>query len=95
MFFGLWLLPLGYLVIKSRDLPKILGILLMVGCFAYLADLFSRFLAPDVATTIAPFVAIAGATAELSFAAWLLVKGIKASKPVARVPAMAESGGML
>ena len=46
MFFGLWLLPLGYLVIKSGYVPKPLGVLLIIGCIAYIASLFIRVLAP-------------------------------------------------
>src|SRR5437773_1062852 len=38
VFFGLWLLPLGYLVIRSGYFPKILGILLVIGGVSYLAD---------------------------------------------------------
>src|SRR3989442_11666558 len=36
-FWGLWLFPFGMLVIKSAFFPKFLGVLLIVGCFAYLA----------------------------------------------------------
>jgi hypothetical protein len=46
MFWGLWLLTLGYLVIKSGYFPKVLGVLLIIGGAGYLADLFIRFLAP-------------------------------------------------
>jgi len=35
IFWGLWLFPFGYLVYKSGFLPKLLGILLMAGCFGY------------------------------------------------------------
>jgi hypothetical protein len=37
---------------------------------------------------------VAGATAELSLVAWLLVKGVHAPKPDARVPDLAEWGSM-
>ena len=40
IFMGLWLLPFGYLVYKSGYIPKILGVLLMIGCFGYLIDFF-------------------------------------------------------
>jgi len=43
IFFGPWLLPLGYLVYKSGFFPRILGVLLMIGCFGYLLDFFSIF----------------------------------------------------
>ena len=47
IFWGLWLLPLGYLVFKSGFLPRILGILLIVGCFGYLIDFVTFFFFPD------------------------------------------------
>lgn len=77
-FFGLWLLPLGYLVLKSGYFPKALGILLVLGCFGHVADVFSRLLAPDFGAFISPFVLAVAAVAELSFIVWLLVKGIRA-----------------
>jgi hypothetical protein len=43
IFWGLWLLPFGYLVYKSGFLPKLLGLLLMAGCFGYLITFFGGF----------------------------------------------------
>ncbi|MCD4844290.1 MAG: DUF4386 domain-containing protein [Methanosarcinales archaeon] len=40
IFFGLWLLPLGYLIFKSGYFPKILGILVMIACFGHLLEFF-------------------------------------------------------
>src|SRR5450631_1318613 len=37
IFWGLWLFPLGLLVYRSGFFPRVLGILLMAHCFAYLA----------------------------------------------------------
>ena len=34
IFFGLWLLPLGFLVYRSGWFPKWLGVLLAIGCFS-------------------------------------------------------------
>jgi hypothetical protein len=47
VFWGLWLLPFGLLVYKSRFLPRFLGVWLMAGCFGYLALSFTGFLFPD------------------------------------------------
>ena len=47
IFFGLWLLPLGYLVLKSGWFPAWIGALLIAGCFGYLVDTFATFLAPS------------------------------------------------
>ena len=47
IFWGLWLFPFGYLVFKSEFLPKFLGVLLMLGCFGYLINLFGNTLIPN------------------------------------------------
>src|SRR3989441_9224071 len=47
VFFGLWLVPLGYLAHKSVLFPKWLGVVLIVGGVCYLVDLLAAFLVPD------------------------------------------------
>ena len=79
LFWGLWLLPLGYLVIKSGYFPKLVGVLLIVACFAWLAELFVTVLAPDLHRVNS--VLTAGAIGELVFIVWLLVKGAKVPMP--------------
>ena len=71
IFFGLWLFPMGYLVFKSGFLPRVLGILLMIGCFGYLIDSFAYFLDPS-------FKEIVMFTfwGEILFPLWLLIKGV-------------------
>ncbi len=75
IFHGLWLLPLGYLVFKSGYLPRILGSLLMIGCFGFQIDLVTRFLFPGYEVITYPGMVIA-AIAEFSFCGWLLIKGV-------------------
>jgi hypothetical protein len=89
MFFGLWLLPLGYLVVKSGWFPRVLGVLLAIGCLGYLVDLFAQFLAPGIAGSIEAFVLAPAAVAEVSFVAWLLVKAVPVPERDAAVPATA------
>jgi hypothetical protein len=89
MFFGLWLLPLGYLVVRSGYVPKVLGVLLAAGGVGYLVDLFARFLAPGVAERISSFVLAPAVVGEVSFVAWLLVKSVRVPEPDAPVPATA------
>lgn len=79
MFFGLWLLPLGYLVFKSGFLPKIIGILLIIGFLGYMIDFFTFFLIPDFNATIEPLFQIT-AIGEFLMAFWLLIKGVKISE---------------
>jgi len=72
IFFGLWLLPLGYLVYKSGFFPRILGVLLMIACFGYLIDVFTFSLLPDVEVVISEFTFVG----ELLLLLWLLIKGV-------------------
>ena len=76
IFFGLWLLPMGYLVIKSKFIPKIIGIFLLIGCFSYLIDFFTFFLFPNfgIVTTEYTFLG------EVLMVLWLLIKGVKAKE---------------
>ena len=46
IFWGLWLLPFGVLVMRSRFLPRILGVWLIMNGFAYLAISFTGLLLP-------------------------------------------------
>jgi hypothetical protein len=87
MFWGLWLIPLSYLVIKSRQFPQLLGFLLIIAAVNWLVQFAVGLLAPTL-----PYVSAIGqigGLGELVFAAWLLVCGI-------RHPAVeaAESAGL-
>ena len=82
VFFGLWLVPIGYLAYKSSGLiPKWLGILLMVGATCYIVDLLAMFLVPDLGQKIGSFIIIPSAIAEITMLAYLLVFGVRVSKP--------------
>ena len=75
--FGLWLLPLGYLVVKSGYFPKALGVFLAIGCFGYLADLAIRFFVPGIGGGFTMAFGLIAGLSEMSFLLWLLVKGAK------------------
>jgi uncharacterized protein DUF4386 len=71
IFFGLWLFPMGYMVFKSGFLPRILGILLIVGSFGYLIDSFAIFLFPNFKEIV-----LFTFWGEILFPLWLLIKGV-------------------
>jgi len=75
IFWGSWLIPFGYLVYKSKFLPRILGILLMAGSSGFLIESFVMTLIPDYQILTYPGLAI-GTIAELSTIFWLLIRGI-------------------
>jgi len=87
-FFGLWLLPVGYLLFRSGYAPRPLGALVMVGSFGYVADLAIRVLVPGVGETLPLVLVLPSALAELSLALWLLVKGLNVQPQPDRVPAL-------
>jgi hypothetical protein len=76
IFWGLWLLPLGLLVIKSRFIPAVIGILLIIGFGGYSIDFLTRLLFPSYMAIVSP---IAGASkfGELAMILWLLIKGVR------------------
>jgi len=84
IFFGLHLFVLGYLIIKSGYVPKILGILLIVASIGYLVDSFANFLLPNYADYKDIFllvVVVPGVIGELSLTFWLLIKGVRDQAP--------------
>ncbi len=83
IFWGLWLFPMGYLVFKSGFLPKVLGILLIIGCIGYLVDSFAAFLVPNLGVNIAIFTF----WGEVLFPLWLLIKGVQKPQLVTVSPA--------
>jgi hypothetical protein len=88
IFFGLWLVPLGYLAYNSAGMfPKWLGVLLIVGGVCYLVDLLALFLLPDIGQKIHTFIVIPSALAEISMVLYLLVIGVRTQKPGERIPA--------
>ena len=87
IFFGLWLLPLGYLVYRSGFFPRALGVLLMIGAASYLTELVAGFLFPETGESFLLLIAIPAAIAEVSFLLWLLIKGAEEVSHTELVPA--------
>lgn len=83
-FWALWLYPFGILVIRSGFFPKILGVLLIIGCFAYLTVCFTAIVVPAYRQVVDQFAMPFYAIGELSIIIWLLVKGAKIQEPEAR-----------
>lgn len=78
IFWGLWLLPLGYLVFRSGMFPKILGIFLMVGCFGYLVDVFCTTLSSGYSSSIlARLATLPASISEIATCLWLVTVGAR------------------
>ncbi len=72
IFWGLWLFPMGYLVFKSGYIPRILGVLLIIGGFGYLIDCATFVLLPNFDVRIG----MTTGYGEIILGLWLLVKGV-------------------
>jgi hypothetical protein len=84
VFWGLWLLPFGILVMRSGFIPRVLGVLLIVAGVGYLASAFATLLLPQVAGIVNP-VAMAMEVGELPIMFWLLFWGARPQRTPAAV----------
>lgn len=92
IFFGLWLLPLGWLVLRTSPMPRLLGWLLLVGGLGYVANTFVHAVLPD-ATGLADALLIPSTIGELWMIAYLLWRGIAGNLSlVPRTPALPKEG---
>lgn len=77
MFWGLWLIPFGQLVYKSRFIPRIFGVLLIIAGIAYMNDSFVTLLFPGYSGFINRPTLLLVALGEISIMLWLLIKGVE------------------
>jgi hypothetical protein len=80
IFWGLWLFPLGMLVYRSGFIPRFLGVLLMIGTFAYLANSFTSLVLPTYERVVSRWMNPVQAV-EVVFMLWLLIMGAKPKSP--------------
>lgn len=80
VFWGLWLLPMGYLVLRSEFISSIPGILLIVSGLGYVVDFVARLVLVEYTTS--PFATVISATqfCEIIFPFWLLIAGVNVKK---------------
>ena len=76
IFAGVWLMPFGLLVYRSRFLPRVLGIWLMLGCFGWLAFCVAGILYPgteDLVFTYGQPIMFG----EVATMFWLIIMGAR------------------
>jgi len=76
MFFGLWLIPMGYCVLRSGWMPRPLGWFLIGGGAGYLLGAFIVYLAPE-ARAVADLIAVPAHLGEFWMVGYLLVRGVR------------------
>jgi len=85
VFWGLWLFPFGILVMRSRFLPRFLGILLIIAMFGYLAGSLSAWHLLPHGDPLSQLTAC-----ELPIILWLLIFGAKEQPLALPVPSPAS-----
>jgi hypothetical protein len=75
VFFGLHCLGVGYLILRSTFLPRMIGALMVLAGLGWLT-----YLLPPLAQSLAPFNMLPGAVGELSLTLWLLIKGVNVQR---------------
>jgi hypothetical protein len=80
VFFGIDIIIFAYLVLESRFLPGVIGVLLAVDGVAYLLYSFADFLAPGFAAQLVPWIQLPALLGEGSLCLWLLVVGVNVER---------------
>jgi len=91
VFFGIYMLLLGYLIFRSGFLPRILGGLMAVGGLSFLTNSFAIFLLPALVARL-PDLGMLGGIAELALSLWLMAMGVNVAKWKEKASARQISG---
>lgn len=76
LFFGLWLIPMGWCVLRSGWMPRVLGWILVVGGVGYVISPFVLYLARD-AQVLFDAMAYPASVGEFWMVGYLLIRGVR------------------
>jgi hypothetical protein len=82
VFFGVFQLLIGYLIVRSTFLPRALGALIALAGVGWLI-----FLAPPLANALLTYLEVLGFLGEVPLMLWLLVVGVNAQRWTERASA--------
>ena len=80
IFFGVECVILGYLIYRSGYMPRPIGVLMQIAGVCYVVNSFALLLSPTLSSRLFPVILIPSFIAELSFALWLVAKGVRAEQ---------------
>ena len=76
LFFGLWLLPMGWLVLLSRWMQQALGLTLIAGVLVYTLSAFVTYLFPNV-ELVSQLLTVPSIVGEVWITGYLIIVGIR------------------
>jgi Domain of unknown function (DUF4386) len=83
IFSAIFLFSLGLVIIKSEYIPRILGILLMIGACAFPINTFTKILLPQFYPALmTQLTMILNAFGSPATMLWLLIKGVNEPQPI-------------
>ena len=75
VFFGCYCVVIGYLILRSTFLPRILGALMALGGLGWLT-----FVSPELSLRLSPYNMAPGIFGETALTVWLLAVGVNTSR---------------
>ncbi len=75
LFFGLWLLPMGYIIIKYKRMPIWLGRILIIGGIGYLLSTIIKY--AGIESPFSGYLTLPATIAEFWMIGYLLIFGIR------------------
>jgi hypothetical protein len=79
-FYGVDELLSGFLIYRSRFLPRVLGVLLGIAGLCYFTDSFLSFLTPSLQARLVPYILYACLPGEGLISLWLATVGLNVAK---------------
>jgi hypothetical protein len=80
IFFGVECVILGYLIFRSRYMPRVIGVLMQIAGVCYVVNSFALLLSPPLSARLFPAILVPSLIAELSLALWLLTRGVRVDR---------------
>ena len=90
-FFGAYCVLIGYLILRSTFLPRIVGVLMAIGGLGWLTNSFAASVSPTLAAHLSPYIMLPGVLGETVLTVWLLVAGVNARRWNEHAAAPADS----
>lgn len=79
LFFGLWLIPMGWLVLRSGFMPRPLGWVLIAGGLGYMLSAYTSYLVPN-ADALAGALTVPASLGEFWMIGYLLIIGVRPAR---------------
>lgn len=80
VFFGFQIAALGFLIARSRLIPRAIGVLLLLGGAGFLLTSFTAFVSPTLGDRLAPLALPIAIIGEGALTLWLLIKGVNVER---------------